>query len=470
MRGNSFPGRASAGVGRFVPATVAAFVLLALGATSADAQRASESAPRRKPGGGAAKPAAPPVAPQAPEQPRGAAGATAAAPKAAPKQATVAAKPAPSTTAVTTTPGKVPARAKSALKVAKSPAAPAPGKARAVEGALEKAAVTAPAAAPIAAPAPATAPAASAVPSRAIEPPPAQAPPPAPGASAAIPSAPAFSSPPRRTYLGTPDALRSRWRVELPVAWVASPLDRRVSPGLGVASPGGYGPAWGDAYGSASYQARTRRTKLSDAGWGVGIGLGDPARYVGAELAYAGFGTARSGLFTNGTVSARLHRIVAGYGVTIGRENIATVGATSGPGPDGGSSNYVAVSRLVKLGVRDTLSAVDSSPSRELLWTIGVGDGRFRREPDVLANKAGVNVFGSVGWRFHERLAAIVDYTGQDVAVALSMVPFRCFPLVVTPGMADVAGMAGDGARFVLGIGVTSRLDPRSLFTSRCAR
>ena len=162
--------------------------------------------------------------------------------------------------------------------------------------------------------------------------------------------------------------------------------------------------------------------------------------------------------------------MVGGYGLAVGRENIAEVGGTSGPGPDGGSSNYFAVSRLLRLGVRDSLSTADSAPARELLWTIGVGDGRFRREPDVLANKRGVNAFGSLGFRFHERFAAIVDYTGQDVAVALSVVPFRCFPLVVTPGLADVAGTAGDGARFVLALGFTSRLDPRSLFTSRCSR
>ena len=209
---------------------------------------------------------------------------------------------------------------------------------------------------------------------------------------------------------------------------------------------------------------------MKDGGFGVGVGLGDPARFVGAELAYAGNGTTRSGFFTNGTLSARLHRIVGGYGVSIGQENITQIGVSSGPGPDGGRSNFLAVSRLVRLGVRDTISVADSMPHRELMWTVGIGDGRFRREQDVFANKSTVNVFGSLGYRFHERFAAIVDYTGQDVALALSVVPFRCFPLVVTPGFADVAGLAGDGARFVLAIGLTARLDPRSFFSSRCTR
>ena len=322
------------------------------------------------------------------------------------------------------------------------------------------------AAAPAPAPAPASAPAAQVAA-------PAAAP-----AAAAIPmvSAPvtshASSAPVarRQMFFGTPDSLRSRWRVPTPIVWVASPLDRRVSPGMGFASPGGYGPAWGDVFGSVSYQQRTRRTQVKDGGFGVGIGLGDPARYVGAELAYAGNGTSRSGFFTNATLSARLHRIVGGYGISIGQENITQIGATSGPGPDGGRSNFLAVSRLLRLGVRDTLSIADSMPGRELLWTVGVGDGRFRREQDVFAGKSTVNVFASVGFRFHERFAAIVDYTGQDVAVALSVVPFRCFPLMVTPGFADVAGIAGDGARFVVAVGMTARLDPRSFFSSRCSR
>ena len=313
-----------------------------------------------------------------------------------------------------------------------------------------------------AAPAPASAPAAQVA---------------APAAAAApVLSAPVTSHAPsapvarRQMFFGTPDSLRSRWRVPTPIVWVASPLDRRVSPGMGFASPGGYGPAWGDVFGSVSYQQRTRRTQVKDGGFGVGLGLGDPARYVGAELAYAGNGTSRSGFFTNATLSARLHRIVGGYGISIGQENITQIGATSGPGPDGGRSNFLAVSRLLRLGVRDTLSIADSMPGRELLWTVGVGDGRFRREQDVFAGKSTVNVFASVGFRFHERFAAIVDYTGQDVAVALSVVPFRCFPLVVTPGFADVAGIAGDGARFVVAVGMTARLDPRSFFSSRCSR
>ena len=446
MRVTSLLLRRPTGCRRFVLATAVALALTPLAIQTAWAQGARESAPKRKPQAAAPKPADVPAP------------AATALPATAPVATTPVTK-AP----VTTAPVKVKKSAKKALKVAKTAPVAAPERAPVssapvISAPVERTTVGAPATAPAT---PATAPTAPAIAPTLIDAAPAAAP---------TVTAPNVLAPFRRTYLGTPETLRARWKVETPIVWIASPLDRRVSPGLGFASPGGYGPAWGDAYASASYQQRTRRTKLADAGWGVGIGLGDPARYVGAEVAYAGFGTVRSGFFTNGTISARLHRIVGGYGVTVGRENIATVGGISGPGPDGGSSNYLAVSRLLRLGVRDTLSTVDSTPVRELMWTVGIGDGRFRREPDVLANKSGVNVFGSLGFRFHERFAAIVDYTGQDVAVALSVVPFRCFPLVVTPGMADVTGMAGDGARFVLAVGMTARLDPGSFFSSRCSR
>ena len=470
MRVTSFLLRCPRGLRRLVPSVAAALVLLVVAVPESRAQGARESAPKRKPQSAAPKPAQAPDA-QAPAPPEK---------QAAPPVAKPAPTAGPTTSPVATKPVKVKKAAKKGVKVAETPPAATPEKAPAISAPVisapvQRTTVGASAIAPLTPAAPG-APGAPVLAPKLIEAAPAAVPQPsaapAPGGIVAAPegTAPSVAAPLRRTYLGTPETLRARWKVETPIVWVASPLDRRVSPGLGFASPGGYGPAWGDAYASASYQQRTRRTKLADAGWGVGIGLGDPARFVGAEVAYAGFGTARAGFFTNGTISARLHRIVGGYGIALGRENIATVGGISGPGPDGGGSNYVAVSRLLRLGVRDSLSTVDSTPVRELMWTIGVGDGRFRREPDVLAGKSGVNVFGSLGFRFHERFAAIVDYTGQDVAVALSVVPFRCFPLVVTPGMADVTGMAGDGARFVLAVGMTARLDPGSLFSFRCSR
>ena len=295
------------------------------------------------------------------------------------------------------------------------------------------------------------------------------APAPAAAASATSVASPARSVAPRRLSATQVDSVRARYAVIEPVVWVASPLARRVSPGMGFASPSGYGPAWGDVFVSASYQQRTRYTTLKDGAFGLGVGLGDPISNIGGELVYASFGSIRSGPFSNGTISARAHRIVRGYGISIGMENLAEVGRTTSAGPDGGRSLFVAVSQLRRLG--DAGDALDETTplGQEVLWTLGLGNGRFRRESDVAAKRETVNLFASVGYRFMERAAGILDLTGQDLTVALSVSPFRCVPLVISPGLADITGSAGDGVRFVLALGMTTRFDRDAFFRRPCS-
>jgi hypothetical protein len=69
-----------------------------------------------------------------------------------------------------------------------------------------------------------------------------------------------------------------------------------------------------------------------------------------------------------------------------------------------------------------------------------------------------VNAFGSVGLRIHERASLIADWTGQDLVGAISFVPFRSSPLVISAGMADLTGYAGDGPRFIASAGFGARI------------
>lgn len=256
------------------------------------------------------------------------------------------------------------------------------------------------------------------------------------------------------TAQASPDsAVRARWRIAPPVRYPAQELYTRISPSLTFSSPSGFGPEWGDVFFGAGLQARTRYTTKPDGAFGFGFGLGDAVKWVGAELAYTSFGSGRSGFFKNATLSAKVHRVVGpGYGVAVGMENFAQVGPTSGPGPDGGQSLYLAVSKLYNLDPRDTAS------SHELFVDVGIGNGRFRTEADYRAQKSSIGVFAAIGMRITERIAVIADYTGQDLGIALSFVPFRCVPIIVTPGFVDLTRSAGDGPRFVLGIGTGFRL------------
>jgi len=62
----------------------------------------------------------------------------------------------------------------------------------------------------------------------------------------------------------------------------------------------------------------------------------------------------------------------------------------------------------------------------------------------------------SVGVRVLSPLSLIADWTGQDLMLGASIVPFVRLPLFIAPAFADVTGSAGDGARFVLGVGMDS--------------
>jgi hypothetical protein len=87
-----------------------------------------------------------------------------------------------------------------------------------------------------------------------------------------------------------------------------------------------------------------------------------------------------------------------------------------------------------------------------------VGNGRFRREEDVVAGRETVNVFGAVALRVAEPVSLTADWTGQDLYAAVSVRPVRRVPLVATVGVADITGSAGDGARLIVSVGYGLRI------------
>jgi hypothetical protein len=84
---------------------------------------------------------------------------------------------------------------------------------------------------------------------------------------------------------------------------------------------------------------------------------------------------------------------------------------------------------------------------------VGVGGGRFRSEDNIEEGDEDPNVFGSVGVQVAEPITVIAEWTGQDLNLGASIVPIRGVPLVITPAAADVTGTAGNGTRFILGVG-----------------
>jgi hypothetical protein len=258
------------------------------------------------------------------------------------------------------------------------------------------------------------------------------------------------------------DSLRKMYQIQydIPTAQMMQTA-MRGAPGNSAGSTSAFGANWGDVFFGGGYQARTRYLKKDDATAVAGFGLGNAQKYVGLEVAVTPTSTFRDGFATSGTVSVKLHRILpASVGIAAGIENAAEWG-----GNDGGQSLFAVGSKSI--GLREDPNGFLGS----VVVNAGVGNGRYRSEDKVRADRTqkndGVGVFGSFGLRLHPQASFIADWTGQDLALAASLVPFRSLPLVLTPGFADVTRTAGDGARFTLGVGMGFRTSDLTNFVSR---
>ncbi len=232
-----------------------------------------------------------------------------------------------------------------------------------------------------------------------------------------------------------------------------------AAPALSINNPVGFGADNNTAFLSASYQARTRGTTTSDGELGVGFGFGNALDSIGLEVAYTLDSFGSSNGFGTGGFSAKLHkRIADDTALAIGWNQFATVQVGSGSGTDVPRNSYYAVGTQV---IRTTEN-IDDLFSRIAL-SVGVGGGQFLSQDTLTRTPAGqdpsgVNVFGSAAFRIAKPLSAIVEWTGQDLAAGLSIVPFGDdFPLVITPAFRDITGVTGESARFVLGVGTSFR-------------
>ncbi|MEL7007302.1 MAG: hypothetical protein AAFR62_14560 [Cyanobacteria bacterium J06629_2] len=221
----------------------------------------------------------------------------------------------------------------------------------------------------------------------------------------------------------------------------------RGVPSLTISNPFGFGADRG-FYSGLSYQVDTRGglddENDGDATWGFGVGLGNAQRSVGAELSYnlASFG--QNGRdFGSGGFNLKLHRKIAdGWGVAAGWNSFLSIGDDN----DLDDSLYLATTKIFR-----TRNNVNSAFSR-VGATVGVGNGQFRTEDDINNDNESVNVFGSLALRVVRPVSFVAEWSGQDLGMGVSVSPFRTVPLTVNLSARDIVG-AGDGARFVVGVG-----------------
>lgn len=215
----------------------------------------------------------------------------------------------------------------------------------------------------------------------------------------------------------------------------------RSSPSITIINPSGYGASWGSAGIGIGLQERARFIDQVDGVFGFGFGLGNPQKNLGIQIGVTLVDL--DNIFKDGTINLKLHRRIANdSSMAVGIQGLTTFGQT-----DGGSSGYGSFTH------RFTLKPDKSKAFSEIYTTLGIGGGQFRSESDIDNGVESIGVFGSVAVRITEPVNAIAEWTGQDLTIGFSFVPFHNIPLVIIPAISDITGAAGDGARFIFGAG-----------------
>ncbi|MBP0017782.1 MAG: hypothetical protein J7647_09515 [Cyanobacteria bacterium SBLK] len=227
----------------------------------------------------------------------------------------------------------------------------------------------------------------------------------------------------------------------LPREEVKPPSSYRVSPSITVGTPSAYGASWGNAAIGIGLQSRTRFSEIADGVLGFKIGFGDAAESIGTEISLTLVDL--DSLFSDGALSFKIHRALPeDFNIAVGVQGATSFGTT-----DGGSSVYGVLTK------RFHLSRNPQDLFSQLHFSVGVGDGQFRSEDNVIEGIDSVGFFGSTSIRVAEWSSAIAEWTGQDLTIGFSFVPFPDIPLVIVPAITDITGTAGDGTRFLFSAG-----------------
>lgn len=221
-----------------------------------------------------------------------------------------------------------------------------------------------------------------------------------------------------------------------------------AAPSVSVQTPIGFGGYWRTASAGIVFVHRTRFTRNADASIAGSIGLGNPETAVGLDASIAITGLSNDlGEEDNaggGSLSFQISRnLPNNFGIGVGAQNIVTWRSGAS---DNGESVYFVASKVLPL------KANLNEPFSIAFLSLGLGNGIYRAEEDFSPNDdwggTPFNVFGSAAINLSENVNGIVEWTGQDLTLGMSIVPFKEIPLVFTPSFIDVTGSAGDGVRF----------------------
>ena len=228
-------------------------------------------------------------------------------------------------------------------------------------------------------------------------------------------------------------------RIPLQIPFPKQPY--RTSPSITIINPSGYGASWKSAGIGFGFQERVRFQDDADGVIGLGFGLGNPQKNIGAQIGISLVDV--SAPFRDGAINLKLHRrLPQDFSVALGVQGLTTWGDT-----DGGSSVYGVTTKRFKLR-QDR-----SKPFSEIYTTLGVGGGQFRSESDINDGNETIGIFSSVAVKVLDPVGFVAEWTGQDLTIGTPLVPFRKLPIVIVPAVTDITGSAGDGTRFIFGFG-----------------
>lgn len=203
-------------------------------------------------------------------------------------------------------------------------------------------------------------------------------------------------------------------RIPLTVPFREKPY--RASPSITIINPSGYGASWGSGGVGLGFQERARFTEQSDGVFGVGFGLGNSQKNVGAQVGISLVDL--SAPFRDGAINLKLHRrLPEDFAIAAGVQGLITWGDT-----DGGSSAFGVATKRFKLR-KDRTKAFS-----EIFTTVGLGGGQFRSEFDINEGNETVGVFGSLAVKIIQPVGLVTEWTGQDLTVGIPLIPFRRLP------------------------------------------
>ena len=226
-------------------------------------------------------------------------------------------------------------------------------------------------------------------------------------------------------------------RREVEVSLLEDTTERVASPAISHSNPIGYGNSWGQIDVGIIFETPNRFGDAEDGSISASAGLGDPNKTIGFDTTltfYSLTGENQSDPLETGSLSFEVSRNFSrNLGVSVGVENLIRFSPDNITPPQ---TNFYLVGTQ-----RFQLRENAFSPFGLAYLTAGVGDGRFSPVDDFEFEENGAfNLFGSVAVQIVPRLNGITEWTGQDLNLGVSVVPFREVPLVINLMAVDIFG------------------------------